>query len=146
MIRFNTRIGLMAGPPNMPECRSLDGPLITTSSPNRPRSMVQIAGVSLSNMPVSQISAISAVSSSRFSSMKGISEGEPDSSSPSRKMVIFPGSSPVTTFHARHASIKVINCPLSSLDPRARITLPFGVSCTSGSNGSRSHRSRGSTG
>jgi hypothetical protein len=47
--------------------------------------MVVMAGVSSSKSPVSQISARSARISSAFSFRNGTSEGEPDSSSPSRR-------------------------------------------------------------
>ena len=90
-----------------------------TSSPSRPRSMVTIAGVSLSYRPVSQINAISAVRSTAFSLRNGTRDGDPDSSSPSNKNKMFAGTSPVTDFQARHASMNVINWPLSSQAPRA---------------------------
>ncbi len=45
MIPARTRIGLIATPPYMPECRSLLGPWMVSSSPRRPRSMVTMAGV-----------------------------------------------------------------------------------------------------
>ena len=57
-----------------------------------------------------------------------MSEGEPDSSSPSRKMVSLQGRVPWTAFQARQASRKVISWPLSSDAPRARMTRPLGVS------------------
>ena len=136
----------MAAPPYMPECKSLFGPVILISSPNRPRSMVTIAGVLLSNNPVSQINTMSDVSSAAFSFIKGIKLGDPLSSSPSKKKVILQGNVPCTAFHARQASTKVINCPLSSDDPRPRITGPLSVCSTAGSNGSRCHSSMGSTG
>ena len=141
-----TRIGFIAMPPYMPECKSNVGPVMVNSSPKSPRSMVTMAGVLLSNSPVSQISARSERNSSAFSFMKGTRLGEPDSSSPSKKKVMRQGSVPFTSFHARQASTKVINWPLSSDDPRPRITLPFAVSSICGSNGLLSQRSSGSTG
>ena len=93
-----TRAGFMAAPPYMPECKSLFGPVILISSPNKPRSMVTMAGVLLSNNPVSQINTISDVSSAAFSFMKGIKLGDPLSSSPSKKKVILQGNVPCTAF------------------------------------------------
>ena len=71
---------------------------------------------------------MSDLNSAAFACMNGISEGEPDSSSPSKNSVRFGGSAPFTSFHARQASTNVINWPLSSLAPRARISLPLGPS------------------
>ena len=84
--------------------------------------------------------------SSAFSFMKGTSEGEPDSSSPSKKKVILQGRVPFTAFQARQASTKVMSWPLSSELPRPRITLPLGVSSMRGSKGSLVQSSSGSTG
>jgi len=88
--------------------------------------MVTMAGAVSWNRPVSQIIARSAVSSARLSRRKGTSEGEPDSSSPSRNTVRRPGSDPWTSRQARIASMKVISWPLSSDAPRARMTGPRG--------------------
>ena len=90
--------------------------------------MVTMAGTVLSKSPVSQISARSAESASRLSSMKGMSEGEPLSSSPSRNTVMRKGRAPFSAIQARQASTKVMSWPLSSDAPRARITRPFGLS------------------
>jgi len=130
----------------MPECRSRVGPWIVTSSPTSPRSCVTMAGTRSAKSPVSQISAISAVRRSLLACRNGTSEGDPDSSSPSKKMVMRPGRVPWTVFQARQASTKVISWPLSSDAPRARITRPFGVSSIAGSNGGRVHRCSGSAG
>ena len=51
--------------------------VITISSSTRPRSMVVMAGVSRSHMPVSQTSARSALSSALLAARKAGSEGEP---------------------------------------------------------------------
>ena len=146
IIFAKTRAGFIAGPPYMPECRSLDGPVMVNSSPKSPLRRVTIPGVSSPNSPVSQIIATSAVNSFAFSRMKGTNEGEPDSSSPSKKRLILPGRVPWTAFQARQASMKVISWPLSSDAPRARITGPRSPCSKVGSKGDRSHRSSGSTG
>ena len=70
-------------------------------------------------MPVSQISATSARSSSGLASRNGGRLAPPDSSSPSSRTVTGSGSRPVTAFQARQASTKVISWPLSSEAPRA---------------------------
>ena len=143
MILASTRAGFIAGPPYMPEWRSLDGPVMVNSSPKSPRRRVTMPGVSSPNSPVSQIIATSAVNSSALSRMKGTNEGEPDSSSPSKNRLILPGREPWTAFQARQASIKVISWPLSSDAPRARITGPRSPCSRTGSKGERSHRSSG---
>ena len=98
-------------------------------------------------MPVSQTMAKSAFSSAAFASRKGFSDGEPDSSSPSKSSVMVQGSEPLTAFQARQASTNSISCPLSSEEPRPVITLrPGSSSCTAGSKGSLVHSSSGSTG
>ena len=89
--------------------------------------MVVIDGVRRSYMLVSQISASPAAdSSSRCASRNRTAEGEPDSSSPSKRNVRRAGRAPVTATQARHASTKVRSCPLSSEAPRPRITAPGG--------------------
>ena len=93
----------------MPEWRSQSAPFTITSSDSPPRSMVEIAGVSASHMPVSQTSANSDFSSAAFSRRNGVREGDPLSSSPSRKIVTLTGSEPVSVFQARQASTKVIS-------------------------------------
>ncbi len=70
--------------------------------------MMVIAGVSLSHMPVSQTSAMSALSSAALAARKAGSEGEPVSSSPSKKNVMWQGKPPVS-LKARQASMKVIS-------------------------------------
>ncbi len=120
---------------------------MVTSSATSPRSEVVIAGRSRLHMPVSQISATSAFSSSALACRNGLRLALPDSSSPSSSMVTLSGRLPVTSFQARAASTKVISWPLSSQAPRAAITLRSPASVTSrGSNGGVSHRSIGSTG
>ncbi len=91
---------------------------MVTWSATLPRSMVVMDGVRASNMPVSQISAMSAASSSRWASRKGGRLSPPDSSSPSSSTVTRQGSVPVAAFQARQASTKVISWPLSSAAPR----------------------------
>ena len=59
---------------------------------------------------------------------------------------IFRGVSPLTFFHARQASMKVMSCPLSSQAPRPLMTFPLGVDSSDGSNGSLRQRLIGSTG
>ena len=106
-----------------------------------------IAGVSASHMLVSQISAVSARSSSRLASRKGGRFTPPDSSSPSSSTVTGTGSFPVTFFQARQASTKVISCPLSSAVPRpTSIFEPSGRVTIFGSKGSSCQSSSGSTG
>ncbi len=106
-----------------------------------------MAGVSLSHMPVSQISAMSALSSSLFASRNGGRFTPPDSSSPSSSTVTGIGSRPVTAFHARQASTKVMSWPLSSDAPRAWISFePSSRVSIEGSNGSWCQSSSGSTG
>ena len=121
------RIGLAAGPPYMPECRSRLAALMVISSPTRPRSEAQIDGVSASNMSVSHTSAKSAFSSSRLASRKGFSDGDPLSSSPSNRMLIRQGSWPCSAFQARQASTNSISCPLSSEEPRPVIDFAAGL-------------------
>ena len=111
-----------------------------------PRSWLAMEGTPGETMDVSQMRARSAESSLAFSFMKGISEGEPLSSSPSKKKVMRQGSAPVTSRQARQASTKVISCPLSSEAPRPRITWPWSVFSICGSKGSVCHRFSGSTG
>ena len=94
------------------------GPVMVTSSCTRPRSLVVMAGVFGSHMPVSQTKAASQVSSFLFALRNGTSEGEPDSSSPSIRKVALMGRLPVVLIQARAASTKVMNCPLSSAVPR----------------------------
>ena len=112
----------------------------------RPRSIVVIAGVFTSHMPVSLTIATSASSSLRCDSMNGSRLGLPLSSSPSSITVTGQGGDPAHACHARSASMKVITCPLSSTAPRATIRLPRGPSTTTGSNGGLSHSSSGSAG
>ena len=120
---------------------------MTISSPQRPRRLVVIAGVSASHMLVSQISAMSAASSSLFAARNGGKLTPPDSSSPSSRTVTGSGSEPVTFFQARQASTKVISWPLSSAVPRpTSIFEPSGRVTILGSNGSLSQSSSGSTG
>ena len=105
------------------------------------------AGVDAFHMQVSQIRAQSARSSSPWSRRKAGMEREPDSSSPSRKMVTRHGRAPVAAFHARQASTKVFSCALSSDEPRPRISCePSGRVSTAGAKGSLVHRFSGSTG
>ena len=73
----------MAAPPKLPECRSRLGPVMTSSAAARPRSCVEMAGVSLSHCPVSHTSARSAVTSLPCLARKPGSDGDPHSSSPS---------------------------------------------------------------
>ena len=89
-----------------------------TSSSTRPRSMQVISGVSRSHMLVSQTSIRSAFNSLAFSAMKAGREVEPDSSSPSNRMVTLQGRPPLAR-KARQASTKVMSWPLSSAAPRA---------------------------
>ncbi len=120
---------------------------MTISSPQRPRSIVVIAGVRASSIPVSQISPISALSSPACASRNGGRLAPPDSSSPSSTTLTEIGSLPVTARQARQASTKVITWPLSSEAPRARMQrLPSGRVSSTGSNGSLCHSSSGSTG
>jgi hypothetical protein len=117
------------------------------SSPQRPRSEVVMAGVSLSHMLVSQISATSARSSSAFASRNGGRLTPPDSSSPSSRIVTGIGSLPVTAFQARQASTKVMSWPLSSAAPRATMNFdPSARVSIDGAKGSCSQSSSGSTG
>ena len=120
----------------MPECRSRVGPVTVTSIDASPRSMVVMAGVSLSHWPVSQTSTTSALSSWPYSARNAGSEGEPHSSSPSIITDTEIGSLPATAFQARTASKKVISWPLLSSAPRATITCPLAASeMMIGSNG-----------
>ena len=122
----------------MPECRSRDGPVSVTSMEARPRSIVVMAGVSLSHCPVSQTSTTSAFSSLPYSARNAGSEGEPHSSSPSSITETEIGNLPATAFQARTASKKVISWPLLSSAPRATITCPLAASeMMIGSNGGR---------
>ena len=61
------------------------------------------------HMSVSHTSAKSAFNSEALASRNGLSEGEPDSSSPSNSSVMRHGSEPCTAFQARQASTKVIS-------------------------------------
>ena len=88
--------------------RRLDPRLGAVDAERLSRSDAVIAGVAWSHMPVSQTSATSALSSSRFAATKAGRFGEPDSSSPSIIMVMPTGSAPATAFQARQASMKVI--------------------------------------
>lgn len=84
-------------------------------------------------------------SSDAMALRKGLSDSEPASSSPSRRIVIFSGSLPSTFIKARQASMKVINCPLSSAATRPVMILrPLVVSVIFG-NGLLSQRFSGST-
>ena len=85
------------------------GPFIVISWLTIPRSIVTMDGVFFSTIPVSQINAISALSSSMWSFKYGTNEGDPLSSSPSKKTEILLGNLPVTSLYALHASINVIN-------------------------------------
>ena len=70
---------------------------MVNSSLSMPRSCEAMDGTPGATMEVSQIRAKSAESSAALSRMKGMSEGEPDSSSPSKKKVMRQGSAPVTS-------------------------------------------------
>ena len=85
MILLSTRIGFIDIPPYNPECRSLSGPIISSSIWAIPLNIVTIAGVSELYNPVSQIKAKSDFSSALLACIKGTREGEPVSSSPSKK-------------------------------------------------------------
>ena len=74
-----------------------------------PRNIVTIDGVSFSTIPVSHINAISAFNSSTCFFIYGTNEGDPLSSSPSKKIEILFGRLPVTSLNALHASMKVIS-------------------------------------
>ena len=143
---LKTRMGFIAGPPYMPEWRSILGPVMVISSRTMPRSLVVMAGVFGSHMLVSQTKAASQDSSFALALRKGTSEGEPDSSSPSIRKVARMGSVPVVRIQARAASTKVMNWPLSSEVPRPymRFTLPSVLMV--GSKGGVFHRSSGSAG
>jgi hypothetical protein len=111
-----------------------------------PRRRVDSAGVSMSHMPVSLITATSARSSVALSRRKAPRLGEPISSSPSITAVIAQGGPPATAFHARSASIHMSVWPLSSTAPRATTRFPCGPSTIAGSKGGLVHSSNGSAG
>ena len=92
---------------------------MVTSSCSMPRNRVVMAGVRSSHILVSQTSARSRDNSLRCALRKGARLGEPDSSSPSKRIVTFSGIEPVVSIHALLASTKVISWPLSSAAPRA---------------------------
>ena len=130
----------------MPECRSILGPVMVTSSCTSPRSLVVMAGVLGSHMPVSQTKAASQASSFRLAFRKGTSEGEPDSSSPSIRNVALMGREPVVVIQARAASTKVMSWPLSSAVPRPYMRATPLSFLTVGSKGGVFHSSSGSAG
>ncbi len=78
--------------------------------------MQVISGVSRSHMLVSQTSMRSAFNSLPLAARKAGSEVEPDSSSPSNKMVMLQGRPPLAR-KARQASTSVMSWPLSSAAP-----------------------------
>jgi len=145
-MRVSALIGLSAEPPYMPECRSRSGPFSVTCTYTSPRRRVVMAGVSMSHMPVSEITATSAASSRRLAIRNGSRLGLPTSSSPSSSTVTRAGRLPVTACQARNAASQVDTCPLSSTAPRATTRLPRGPSTTVGSNGGLGHSSSGSGG
>ncbi len=123
------------------------GPVMTISSCTMPRSLVVMAGVFSSHMLLSQTKAAAQDSSALFSLRKGMSEGEPDSSSPSMRKVALMGRLPVAEIQARAASTKVMSWPLSSAVPRPyRRSTPSLPVLRTGSKGGECQSSTGSTG
>ncbi len=110
-----------------------------------PRSPVVIAGVSMSHMPVSEITATSACSASRLASMNGSRLTLLISSSPSISTVAATGNPPALC-QARNASSHIMVWPLSSTAPRATARLPCGPSTSTGSKGGLVQSSTGSAG
>ena len=82
MTSATTWLGLRAGPPKSPECRSRSAAMTVNSSPTRPRSMMVIAGRVALHMLVSQTSATSARSSAALAARNCGRLALPDSSSP----------------------------------------------------------------
>ena len=146
IMRAKELIGLAIAPPYNPECKSCDGPFNFASTYTRPRSMVVIAGVSMSHIPVSLTMATSHSNSLAYSRRNGSKLSLPDSSSPSKRTVTGQGGPPAHSCQARNASKNVITCPLSSTAPRATTRLPIGPLMITGSNGGLVHNSIGSAG
>ena len=111
-----------------------------------PRSRVDSAGVAMSHMPVSLITATSAFSSAACAARKGARLGEPISSSPSITAVMAQGGPPAMRCQARSASIHIIVWPLSSTAPRATTRWPCGPWTICGSKGGLVQSSKGSAG
>ena len=116
------------------------------SSLSKPLNLVTIEGTLLSNKPVSHIRTMSEDISFLCFFINGTKFGDPLSSSPSKKKVTLKGSALFCLIQALQASTKVISWPLSSDDPRARMTGPLGNCSIAGSNGSLAHNSNGSIG
>ncbi len=109
--------------------------------------MVVTAGVSMFHMPVSEITAMSAVASwSRWAARKASRLALPTSSSPSSSTVTGAGRLPVAAIQARKASSQVMTWPLSSTAPRATTRRPRGPSTIWGSKGGLVQGASGSAG
>ena len=85
-----------------------------------PRRLVESAGVSMSHIPVSDTTIMSALlNSSRLASTKGLKPRLPVSSSPSISTEMRHGMVPVSSNQARKAESHICTWPLSSTAPRA---------------------------
>ena len=113
-------MGFATAPPYTPLCKSLLGPVTSTSIYAKPLKPASILGVSLAMIDVSEIKIISPFSFSLFAIIHGPKLAEPTSSSPSIINFTLQGKVFVFIMVSKAFTCMYI-CPLSSQLPRAKI-------------------------